>query len=193
MRPDEALVADRFRDVVTSEAQLRSIIGRPSYWLQGKILTRLNGRCRRFVAASPFVVLASVGAGGSVDVSPKGDPAGFVRIIDDTTLAVPDQPGNRRVDTFQNILGNSNVGLIFFVPGRRETLRVAGRGAIVRDLDLRRATSVAGRVPELALVVSVERAFFHCGRCVARGQLWGSHAPAAEPEDIAEGDLDVRL
>lgn len=172
MDAKHAAESNRFHDVITTEAQLRDIVGRPNRWLTSKMLSKLDRKCRRFIASSPFVVVGSATAYGPIDLSPKGDPPGFVRMLDDATVVVPDRPGNRRVDTFLNILRNPRVGLIFFVPGRRETLRVFGSGLIVRDLDIRHTVAVDGRTPELALVVAVERAFFHCGRCITHSGLW---------------------
>ena len=108
---------------------------------------------------------------------------GFVKCLDDSTLAIPDRRGNRRVDTFHNVLENPGVGLVFFVPGRRETLRVAGRAMIVRDFDVRSAMAEGGRIPELALVVAVEKAFFHCGKCITRSNLWNIEAVSRTSRD----------
>ena len=174
MSADDKTLTNRFQDIVVDENELRQIIGRPSYWFQSRIITRFDARCRRFIARSPFVIIASTGAAGDVDVSPKGDPPGFVQVLDDTTLAIPDRPGNRRCDTLQNILENPNVGLIFFVPGNGETLRVAGKAAVVRDLTVREPMAQNGRLPELAIVIAVERAFFHCSKCIRRSRLWAA-------------------
>jgi PPOX class probable FMN-dependent enzyme len=161
----------RFADTIETEEELRAACGHPS-WFQSKILAKLDGRCRRFIAQSPFMVLASTGVEGRVDTSPKGDEPGFVQVVDDVTLAIPDRDGNRRLDTFTNVLQNPNVGLIFFVPGRRETLRINGTARIVRDLALRDTMALKGKSPKVATVVFVERAFFHCGSCIARSKLW---------------------
>src|SRR5947208_12101290 len=123
----------RFDGVITTESELRKIVGPANRWFTSKILLRLNRRCQDFIAASPFVVVGSTDPLGMVDLSPKGDHAGFVRCLDDATLAIPDRRGNRRVDTFHNVLQNPGVGLIFFVRQQRETLRVAGRAMILRD------------------------------------------------------------
>lgn len=179
----------QFHDVITTQEQLRATVGKPNFWTQSKILNRLDVHCRRFIAKSPFVVVASAGAEGQVDTSPKGDEPGFVRILDDVTLALPDRAGNRRFDTFQNLLQNPNVGLIFFVPGRRDTLRIGGQALIVRDLALRQSMALKGRVPELATVVSIERAYFHCGSCIARSKLW----QAAKSEVYEDNQSDERL
>jgi hypothetical protein len=178
-----APLEQRFSEVITTASDLRKIVGPANSWFTSKILNKLDRRCQNFIAASPFVVVGSTDPFGFVDLSPKGDRAGFVRCLDDATLAIPDRRGNRRVDTFQNVLRNPGVGLVFLVPGRRETLRVTGRALIVRDQDIRGAMVDDGRVPDLAMVVGVEKAFFHCGKCVARSALWdydGHRAQAAE-------------
>jgi uncharacterized protein len=176
----------RFGEVITSEQELRRIVGPANRWFTSKMLDRLDRRCRSFVAASPFVVVGSTNPLGMVDLSPKGDRAGFVRSLDDATLAIPDRRGNRRVDTFHNVLQNPGVGLIFFVPGQRETLRVTGRALLVRDHDIRSSMMDDGRMPDLAMIVIVERAFFHCGKCITRSNLWNyeahrEHAGALSP------------
>jgi PPOX class probable FMN-dependent enzyme len=168
-----------FRDVIASEEALRDLIGPPLARSVKKEITRLDGHCRALIAKSPFVLVASCDAKGNCDVSPKGDPAGFVQVLDDETLAIPDRPGNRRADTFANVLQNPCVGLLFVIPGKLETLRVNGRARIVRDADLRARMAVAGKPPELALVVSVEQAFIHCGKCMIRSTLW---EPASWPD-----------
>jgi uncharacterized protein len=167
-----ATADQRFDEVIKTEAELRRIVGPANKWFTSKILDRLDRRCQDFIAASPFVVVGSTDPLGMVDLSPKGDHAGFVRCLDDATLAVPDRRGNRRVDTFHNVLQNPGVGLVFLVPGERETLRVAGRAAIVRDQQIRNSITADGRLPELAMIVSVEKAFFHCGKCITRSNLW---------------------
>jgi PPOX class probable FMN-dependent enzyme len=178
VRPAHATIDTRFNDVITTEAELRAVVGQPSYWFSAKVLRKLDAECQRFIAKSPFVFMASTN-GRQVDVSPKGDPPGFARVLDDVTIAIPDRAGNRRLDTFSNILEDPNIGLIFLVPDRRETLRVNGRALIVRDVELRQTMVMKGRVPDLALVVSVTRAYFHCGSCIARSQLWERIAAAS--------------
>ena len=118
------------------------------------------------------MLISSADADGNMDISPKGDPPGFVRILDDSTVAIPDRKGNRRADTFSNVLENPQVGLFFVVPGYRETLRIRGRALLVRDLDLRQSMEMKGVVPDLALVVNIEEVFFHCAKCVIRSGLW---------------------
>jgi len=163
-----------FTDVVSTEAELRAIVGAPARRALDKQIERLDEHCRAIIARAPFVLIASSDGEGRLDVSPKGDPAGFVQVLDERTLAIPDRPGNRRADTFANALQNPRVGLLFLVPGRLETLRVNGRARIVRDAPLRERMAVSGRAPELALVVAVEEAFVHCGKCMLRSRLWDS-------------------
>ena len=162
----------QFQDVVETTAELRSVIPEPMRAIKVKVIDHLDELCREFIAASPFVVLASRSLNGWLDVSPKGDPPGFVRVLDERHLAIPDRPGNRRIDTFHNLLENPELGLIFLVPGKGETLRVSGEARIVRDLAVRETMTVKGQVPELATVVYVERAFMHCPKCVMRSGLW---------------------
>src|SRR6202048_5604120 len=164
----------RFESVITTAAELRKVVGPANRWFTSRILDRLDRRCRAFIAASPFIVVGSTDPSGMVDLSPKGDSAGFVRCLDDTTLAIPDRRGNRRVDTFQNLRQNPGIGLILFVPGQRETLRVTGRAIVVRDRNISNAMAGRGQIPDLAMIVKVEKAFFHCGKCITRSKLWYS-------------------
>lgn len=161
-----------FSEVVLNESALRTVLGAPAERAVRKELVRLDVHCRALIARSPLVLVASSDAAGRCDVSPKGDPPGFVHVLDDETLALPDRPGNRRADTFSNVLQNAHVGLLFIIPGKLETLRVNGRAQIVRDTALRERMQVAGKVPALALVVTVEQAFIHCGKCILRSRLW---------------------
>ncbi len=170
----------QLEDVIDSEARLRELIGAPIPRSVQKEIAHLDLHCRALIASSPFVLIASSDAAGRMDVSPKGDPPGFVQVLDDLTLAIPDRPGNRRADTYSNVLQNPGVGLIFLIPGKLETLRVNGRARIARDVALRERMAVKGKLPELALVVSVEQAFIHCGKCMIRSQLW---EPASWPND----------
>jgi uncharacterized protein len=163
-----------FTDIITSEDQLREIIGEPPERVVAKVTSTIDAHVRDFIARSPFVVVASSDANGNVDVSPKGDPAGFVQVLDDHTLAIPDRLGNRRVDTFTNILQNPKVGLYFLIPGKPDTLRISGTATIVRDQALRETMAIKGKAPDLALVVAVEEAFIHCAKCMIRSELWDS-------------------
>ena len=162
----------QFKDVIRDAAQFRDLMGEPPPPCVAKTISTLDRHCRSFIARSPFVLIASANGRGRMDISPKGDAPGFVRVLDDRTLAVPDRPGNRRADTFTNVLENPRVGLIFLVPGKSETLRVSGGATIVRDADLRESMAVRGKTPDFALAVDVEEAFFHCSKCIVRSSLW---------------------
>jgi PPOX class probable FMN-dependent enzyme len=166
----------RFQEEVTTEAQLRQIIGEPAGRAVDKVINRIDRHAREFIELSPFVLVASGGGQGDLDISPKGDPPGFVRVLNQNTVVIPDRPGNRRADTFLNVLREPAVALLFMIPGKAETLRVSGRATIVRDVELRRSLSVQFKPPELALVVSVREVFFHCARCVIRSRLWQSES-----------------
>jgi uncharacterized protein len=161
-----------FHDIISSEEELRTVLGHPSHRVLSKVTPILDEHCRRFIARSPFVLVASADTAGNIDVSPKGDPAGFVHVLDDRTLAIPDRPGNRRIDTFRNVLQNPKIGVLFIVPGKPETLRVGGNALIVRDVKLRERMAVRGKLPDFALVVSVVEAFFHCPKCMIRSKIW---------------------
>ncbi|MGH3239545.1 MAG: pyridoxamine 5'-phosphate oxidase family protein [Spirillospora sp.] len=157
---------------ITSAAELRELLGAPMKRAVEKERVALHARDRDWLARSPFCLIATGDADGNCDVSPKGDPPGFVHVIDDTTIAVPDRPGNRRADGFLNILDNPHVGLIFLIPGRGETLRINGRATLVRDAPFFDEMIVKGHRPALALVVEIEQIFFHCAKALMRSKLW---------------------
>lgn len=168
-----------FRDLVTSVETLRAIVGgEPSEVARRKELAALDVHARAFIARSPFLLLGTAGAAGRCDVSPKGDAPGFVRVLDDRHLAIPDRPGNKRLDGMRNILANPQVGIIFLVPGNDFTLRVNGRAVITRDPALLAALEAQGKVPLMAIGVEVEEVFLHCARSFRRGRLWD---PASWP------------
>ena len=171
-----------FRDLVTSVDTLRDIVGgEPSEVARRKEIPALDAHARTFIARSPFLLLGTSGADGRCDVSPKGDAPGFVRVLDDHHLVVPDRPGNKRLDGMRNILANPHVGLLFLVPGNDFTLRVNGRAAITRDPELLQSLPMQGKVPSLAIGVEVEEVFLHCARSFRRGKLWDSDAwPGAD-------------
>jgi hypothetical protein len=158
--------------VISSVEALRAHYGTPSAIARDKVIAQLDKHSCRFIEHSPFLILSSVGPSGNMDASPRGDRAGFVQVRDSHTIMIPDRLGNRRGDTFSNILHNPKVGLYFLAPGYRETLRVSGTAQIVRDSALLESMSMQGKAPTLALVISVEKAFFHCAKCVIRSGLW---------------------
>jgi uncharacterized protein len=175
----EASVETRFEEVITTPARLRESSKHPSHRAI-RVIDHIDDICRRFIAACPFVIVASRGADGRLDLSPKGDPAGFVAVLDEKTLAIPDRLGNNRFDTFENLISHPEVGLLFMIPGAGHTLRVSGKGAIVRDSSLQDRLAVNGKRPNHVLLVAVEEAFMHCPKCMARSKLWDSeHWPAA--------------
>ena len=161
---------------------LRAHFGQVSAMAEKKVLHRLDGHCRQFFALSPFLVIATADADGGVDASPRGDPAGFVRVLDDTTLLLPDRPGNNRVDSFGNLLSNPGVGLIFFVPGIEETLRVNGAATVTTEDDLLAGSGINGRQPRTGMVIRIDEVFFHCAKALKRSRLWD---PAARIERSA--------
>ena len=162
-----------FDATITSQAQLRELMGEPVHPIVvAKTMAALDGHCRTFIDRSPFMLISSADRDGRMDISPKGDPAGFVRVLDDRTLAIPDRPGNQRFDTLRNLIDNPQVGLIFLIPGKRETLRISGTARIVTDLPLRETMAIKGKSPALVLVVDVEEAFFHCAKCMIRSAMW---------------------
>lgn len=187
-------------DVIADEAEIRAIIPGEFESQTEKFLDHIDPLCRAWIERSPFLTMATVSGNGSVDVSPKGDPAGFVKVIDTKTLAIPDRPGNHRFDGFRNILETGRIGLVFFVPKRNEVVRVNGSARVVRDIGLREEMSINGRVPEFAVLVRVEEAFYHCGKAVIRSRLWAP-AEAASVDGlptygealIAHAKLDVPL
>ena len=158
--------------VITTADDLRRLVPPPRPAQETKVLSALDGHCRRWIERSPFVVVSSVNSSGKMDLSPKGDPPGFVQILDDETLAIPDRPGNRRLDTLHNMLERPQIGLMFVVPGRGEVLRVSGTGQIVTDPDLLTTMAIGPRLPVLATVVTIDEVMFHCGKSVIRSKLW---------------------
>lgn len=161
-----------FKDIIETRDQLREILPEPSELVTRKVLIELDKHCGVFIQRAPFVLIGSADANGNVDVSPKGDPIGFVRILDSKTLAIPERPGNNRADTLENILQNPQVGLIFLIPGKTETLRVSGVATLVKDENLLSTMAIRDRNPRLAIVVHVQEAFFHCSKCMIRSKLW---------------------
>jgi uncharacterized protein len=162
-----------FKSVVRSEAELRELMGPPvAPPVVEKTLASLDRHCLTYIARSPFVLIASSDAAGRMDVSPRGDAPGFVRVLDEQTLVIPDRPGNQRFDTLRNLFQSPRVGLIFLIPGKRETLRVSGKAEVVRDPALLETMNAKGKVPALAIAVHVDEAFFHCSKCMIRSRLW---------------------
>jgi PPOX class probable FMN-dependent enzyme len=162
---------------ITTEAQLRELVEHPHPILRDKAIPVIDEQSARFLAAATFFTLATTAADGTVDVSPRGEPAGGVLVLDERTLAFADRPGNRRLDSFRNILQRPDVGLLFVIPGVGEALRVNGKATLVRDAPF--LEPLAGQGPVLGVVVAVEELFLHCGQALKRSSLW---EPAAWPD-----------
>ncbi|WP_339814549.1 MSMEG_1061 family FMN-dependent PPOX-type flavoprotein [uncultured Imperialibacter sp.] len=161
-----------FEKVITSEQELRDIMGYPSEIVTRKTINYIDEHCQVFIEKSPFITIATSDLKGNLDVSPKGDPAGFVKILSDKMLAIPDRPGNHKADTLTNIIQNPNIGLIFLIPGIKETLRVNGEAKIVTDEKVLELLSCQGKKPGFAIIVIVKEAFMHCAKCIIRSNLW---------------------
>lgn len=157
---------------ITSPTVLKTLYGEPGDRARRKVIPRLDAHCRKFIALSPFLVLSSAAADGKADVSPKGDPPGFVHVLDDQTLLIPDRAGNNRLDGMQNILENPHVGIIFMIPGVKETLRINGRARITTDPALLAPLAMEGKTPKTGLLVNVDEAFLQCPKALVRSRLW---------------------
>jgi PPOX class probable FMN-dependent enzyme len=157
---------------VTTVDELRAIVGQPNAAVANKVKDRLSEAQRDWLAHSPLGFVATTDADGRLDVSPKGDPAGFVHVVDDTTIAIPERPGNKRVDGFVNVLQRPRVGTVFLIPGRGDTLRINGTGRIMADADYFDAMTVEGKRPILALEIDVDEVFFHCPKAFLRSDAW---------------------
>jgi PPOX class probable FMN-dependent enzyme len=159
-------------DEITDEAELRALLGEPIPRVAHKVRNRLHDLDRQWLAASPFCLVATSAGDGTCDVSPKGDPPGFVHVLDDTTVVLPERPGNRRGDGYRNLLTNPHVGLLFVVPGRGDTLRVNGRARLLRAAPYFDELTVQGHRPLLAMEVAVQEVFYHCSKAFLRSGLW---------------------
>ena len=159
--------------MVETEAELRDLIGGgPTALVAGKVADRLNDIFRRYIEESPFVCVATTSSNGGLDISPRGDPAGFVRILDENTLLIPERPGNRIADTLTNVLDTGRIALIFLVPGVGETFRVNGSAVLVDDAALLAESEVEGKTPKLGILVTVEEAYTQCSKALIRSDLW---------------------
>src|ERR1700678_3796217 len=169
---DRPATIDREVQTIDSEPQLRGLYQEPMELAVLKQLDRLDVHCRNFLAHSPFAVIGSTRPGRGTDVSPRGDAPGFARVLDANTIAIPDRPGNNRLDTLSNIVTDAEVGLLFFIPGIDETLRINGTARLSREPALLAAAAVNGREPRLIILVTVKEAFLHCGKALKRSKLW---------------------
>jgi len=162
--------------LIRDEATLRGLFPPTHELARRKSLAALDAHARDFIARSPFLAIGTRSGEGQADVSPRGDPCGFVKVLDDRTLLIPDRPGNNRLDTLANIIANPSLGLLFIVPGFDDSLRINGRAAISRDPELLAMLEVEGRQPRVAIVVTIEEVFLHCAKAFRRSRLWDPEA-----------------
>jgi uncharacterized protein len=181
--------APPYRSVRPDEVRAR--LGEPDAMAAAKKTDRLDDFFRRFIAHSPFLTMATADARGRADCSPRGDYPGFVKVLDDRTLALPDRPGNRIADSFSNLAENDGIGLLFLIPGLRETLRVNGRARPTDEPDVLARMETEARRPVLAILVEVEEAYFHCGRALIRSRLWDPAAQSLAAEMPSAGEVAV--
>ena len=172
-----------------NEAELREVLGEPTELVKAKIADRIHPVNRRFIELSPFVVVATERPDGGLDVSPRGDPPGFVRILDDRTLLLPDRPGNKLADSLTNLLEDDRIALLFFIPGIGETFRVNGRARIVDDPELLAASVVEGKAPKLGILVTVEEAYGQCPKALIRSDLWNAEKHVSRDELPTPGEI----
>lgn len=178
---------------IDSEAQLRELLGEPAALTYRKVQDRITPLTRTLIERSPFVCLATANAQGDCDVSPRGDPAGFVRILDEQTLLLPERPGNRLADSLRNIVSNPRVGLLFVIPGVTDTFRVNGRATLTTDVALLSASSVEGKTPKLGIIVDVEQAYTHCSKAFIRSDFWNPARFIGRAELPSNGQLFKEL
>jgi PPOX class probable FMN-dependent enzyme len=169
MREIFGLSVDRH---IQSSSDLRDVAKKPSHYVDNKVIDHIDTLSQRFIAASSLAIVSSIRPDGVLDLTPRGDPPGFVRVLNRKLIAIPDRPGNNRMDTFENVLENQNVGILFIIPGHRDTLRVSGKGAVVRDSKLAQETAINGRPADLILLLKVERVLSHCPKAFVRGKVW---------------------
>ncbi|MCR9072289.1 MAG: pyridoxamine 5'-phosphate oxidase family protein [Alphaproteobacteria bacterium] len=160
------------RSVLETETALRDIYGHPSELAARKQLAHLDKHAKRFIELSPFLVISTQGADGLGDVSPKGDAPGFVAVLDDRTILIPDRPGNNRIDTLGNLTENPGVGILFLIPGVNETLRINGRARVIADTEMLARFAVRDRLPKTGILVEVEEMYLHCAKALVRSKLW---------------------
>jgi PPOX class probable FMN-dependent enzyme len=174
---------------IRDEADLRSVLGLPTDLVRAKKRDRLDHLTRQFVERSPFVLLATSAPDGTCDVSPRGDPPGFVRVLDERTLLLPERPGNRLADSLRNVLGNAHVGLLFVIPGIGDTLRVNGRASLVSDEELLAASAIEGKAPRVGVLIEVDEVFTHCSKAFLRASLWDPSRYVDRSELPSSGEI----
>lgn len=188
----------KFDEIISTRQRFREIFDEPSQVILDKNIDHIDDICASYIKASPFIILSTIGADGDLSTSPKGDPAGFVQILDSKTLAIPERLGNHRCDSFENILVNPKVGIIFIIPGFGVTLRVSGTATIVRDKKLQKSMAINGKQPNAVLIINVEQAFAHCSKAIMRAKIWQqqqwpdvSNLPNLGVAMVTHGELSV--
>jgi PPOX class probable FMN-dependent enzyme len=174
---------------ISDESALRDVIGSPKDVVYDKLTGRLNPLTRQFIERSPFVCVATAHPDGGLDVSPRGDPAGFVQVLDEKTLLLPERPGNRLADTLTNLLADRRIALLFLIPGVGDTFRVNGRAEIVDDADLLAPCAVEGKIPRLGILVSIEEAYTQCSKALIRSDLWNPDNHIKRSELPSSGEI----
>lgn len=169
---EERLSMNIFENIISSEDELRTLLGYPSELVQNKVIYHLDEHCLEFISKSPFLLMATSDNNGMCDVTPRGDSPGFVMVLNETHIVIPERPGNRKMDSLRNILSNPKVGLIFIIPGLEETLRINGHAYIIRDEGLLKQMEANGKMPIVSIGVSVEECFVHCAKAFKRSNLW---------------------
>ena len=182
-------MAPRTLNTIRDEDDLREIVGRPIDTVTAKVADRVTQLTRRFIERSPFVCVATANAEGGLDVSPRGDPAGFVRVLDEHTLLLPERPGNRLADTLSNLLTDPRIALLFLIPGVGDTFRVNGEAVIVDDPELLAPSAVEGKVPRLGILITVKEAYTQCPKAMIRSDLWNSERHIDRAELPRSGDI----
>ena len=182
------MVTTTFNQQISTLEQLRQIIAEPNELAVRKQISVIDEHCRAFIERSPFLFLATSNARGDCDVSPKGDAPGFVQVLDETTIVIPDRPGNNRLDSLSNIVENPHAAVLFIIPGAEWTLRVNGRATIIRDEDILERSAVGGKRPALGIAIDVEEAFLHCPKCMLRSRLW-EHEGWSHKDDLSFAEI----
>jgi uncharacterized protein len=197
-----------FKNAITTIEELRALVGSPTEFAQRKVVNSLDKHIRHFIELSPFLVMSTSNKNGNCDVSPRGDAPGFVMVLNEKQLVIPERPGNKRVDSMINIIENPQVGLLFFIPGLGETLRVNGKACLIQDEGLLEKMAVNGKKPLVAIGVDVEECFIHCAKAFIRSGLWNSEGWAKKEtlpraakiladhyqiEGTTESDVEKRL
>ena len=182
-------MATRPLKTITDETVLRDIVGRPTELVEAKLADHINELTRQFIEHSPFVCVATASAEGGLDVSPRGDPAGFVRVLDEHTLLIPERPGNKLADSLTNLLSDPRIALLFLIPGIGDTFRVNGEAVIVDDPELLAPSAIEGKVPRLGILVTVLEAYTQCAKALIRSDLWNSERHIERSELPKHGDI----